>query len=355
VIPTLGYGGVAQMLLNYYHQVDRSRIQFDIFCHGAVENRVDEVHRLGGTVFESPTLGLSGLRTYVATLRAAMRQADPYRAIHIHTNYQSGVVALAAMLEKIPKRICHVHGVHIDPKNRRILPIYRRLIAANCNVLLACSREAGKFYFRSRSFRVIPNAITLPDPLTCDARTQVRRELGLEPYQWVLGHVGRFTPEKNHRFLVDVLAAFRRAGENASLVCAGDGPMRDAVSSYAAERQVSEHFRLLGVRTDIFRVLSALDVLLLPSFSEGLPVSIVEAQAATIPSVVSDSITTEVDLGLGLVHRAPLTSTDGWVEAIRRAAASSRPTPNIVATRLRSAGFDVRHSIGLLASIYEAA
>lgn len=149
-------------------------------------------------------------------------------------------------------------------------------------------------------------------------REAVKSEFGIAPNVLVVGHVGRFVPEKNHTFLMDVAARVCAAEPKALFVFAGDGPLRKRMAEKAAALGISERTRFLGIRCDVPRLMKGLfDVFLFPSLSEGFPVALMEAQASGLSCVVSDHISTKANIFPDLVKRLPLTdSPDEWAKAI---------------------------------------
>ena len=356
VVATLGYGGVAQMLCRYYRAMEKSQLQFDFVSHGGAESFHRDIEAMGGRVFYINTAGQVGLHGYVGSVRRLIRENGAYCTVHAHTNYQAGLVGLAAWLEHVPLRICHIRGVHIDRRNRALLPFYKALMLTTCNMRVACSQQAGTFYYGQRPFRLIHNAVDLGAfQIASTSAMSWRRELAISDATIVLGHVGRFTAEKNHEFLLDVLAKLHAEGQPACLVLAGDGPLRASIEAKASQMGLGRHIRFLGVRKDIPELMRAFDILLLPSFSEGLPNVIVEAQAAGIPSLVSDTITREVDLGLNLVTYAPITKAEQWCKAVPAIAYGPRPPRTRIHHAVHHAGFDLASGVAAMMSLYSGA
>ncbi len=356
VAPSMGYNGVSLMLMSYYRHIDRTAVQFDFVTHGPVEDFHEEIRSMGGRVFYANTARTVGFVRYVSMMRRVMLEHGPYHAVHIHTNYQSGLVALAARLAGVQTRICHIRGSYIgQARDRALLPLYKHLIFAHCTRFLACGRQAGRYYYGRRAFEVLPNAVDLSLFAGRDAeqRGAVRHELSIAPDTLVLGHVGRFSAEKNHALMLDLLARVRAKGRDWCLVLAGYGRLRPAVEQDAEARGLAASTRFLGIRKDIPRLMCAFDVLLLPSVSEGLPNVVVQAQAAGCPCVVSDTITDEVDMGLGLVRYVPLTGPlDAWEEAVMAQAAVAAPAQATIEQRIREQGFDIRESVARMLQLY---
>jgi glycosyltransferase EpsF len=355
VVPTMSRdGGVARMMWRHYRCINHQRLQFDFVTHGASDKFHDEVRALGGRVFCLKTPGSIGLSAYILAMRELIRKQGPYAVVHTHTNYQAGIVNLAARLEHVPRRICHVHGTYIDERNRLKLPIYRLLIRLTSNIRLACNQQAGRYYFGVRPFTVIANAIDLKefDQEKSDSDL-VRRQLGLTNYKMVLGHVGRFTVEKNHVFLLAILRDLRASGINAGLVLVGDGPLQADVMSRVQSMGVGQHVRFLGVRTDIPQLMGAFDALLLPSLSEGQPTVVVEAQASGLPCMISDGITREIDMGLKLVHYGPLSDSAIWAQRLPVLCRTPRLDPQEILAGITRSRFNIHHNVAALTAIYE--
>jgi glycosyltransferase involved in cell wall biosynthesis len=181
----------------------------------------------------------------------------------------------------------------------------------------------------------------------------VRQQLGVQDYAMILGHVGRFSIEKNHVFLLDVLQELRAGGVDACLVLVGDGPLQGKIASDAEVLGLQAHVRFTGVRQDIPDLLRAFNVLLLPSFSEGMPNVVLESQSAGTPALVSDTITPEVDVGLGLVSYASITSVSSWVNRLLAMQQILRPSPGQIRSAIRHAGFDLASSVKTLVNVYD--
>lgn len=356
VIPTLSRsGGVAQMMWRVYRALDKQHIQFDFLAHEQPDDLQDDVHSLGARTYHIGTLGQLGPRSYLNTLRRIISEEGPFAAVHVHTNYQAGIVGLAARLEQVKRRIGHIQGTKISAKNRAMLPAYRLMIRLGCNIRLACNQEAGQFYYGSQTFSIIPNAIDFEEFRYDDSKaTQIRDDLNINSYEVALGHVGRFTDEKNHLFSIDVLEGLRRMGTKACLLLVGEGPLRREIEKRAQTKGLSDHIRFLGIRNDISSLMSTFNALLLPSLSEGQPTVLVEAQAAGLPCLASDIVTRRVDFGLGLVSYIPLSSPAVWARSVKALGGQPRLPPGLIREALLRTGFDVVQSAQNLTALYDA-
>jgi glycosyltransferase involved in cell wall biosynthesis len=215
---------------------------------------------------------------------------------------------------------------------------YRRQIPAVATDLFACSREAGEWMYRKRPFRLISNAIDCEafgfDPVRAEA---LRREAGLEG-QFVMVHVGRFDPVKNHRFLLEIFREVLSRQENAALLLAGTGDTMPQIREMAANYGIAEKVRFLGSVSDIPGLLQLADAFVFPSLYEGLGISLIEAQAAGLSCFAADCVPGDANV-TGRVRYLPLSGGAVlWAEEILKA----REQPRHRDTGLiRQQGYDI--------------
>jgi glycosyltransferase EpsF len=352
----LQYGGVPMMLFSFYKHIDRSRIQFDFLHYSGYAPYHDEIKAMGGRIYRIPSLGEAGIFRYVRELRRVMRENGPFHAIHIHTNYMAGFIALVARTCGIKKRICHMRGTFV--KNRKIklaLPLLRLLIRWNATKLLAVSDASGRFFYGRAPFTVIKNAVDMElyFSVSKDAVDALKRELGILPGRIAIGHIARFTPEKNHGFLVDVAKRIEESGRDFRLFFAGDGPLLEPVKALFAEAGLGNRTVFLSNRGDVPALMHAFDLTVLPSLSEGLPNVVMQSQAAGTPCVLSDCLTKEVDVGLGLLAYCPLGNAQQWAESILWAVQQKKPEEETISEAFVKSGFDIRVAVKTLQRIYE--
>ena len=344
------------MLLNFYRHLDRGRFQFDFLHYGGFAPYHAEIEAMGGRIFRIPSLGAAGLFGYMKALRRIMKSEGPFEAVHIHTNYMAGFIAGVARSCGIRKRICHMRGTFI--RNRKIklaMPFLRLLIRLNATKLLAVSEASGRYFYGNAPFTVIKNAvdIALYSSVSMDTIDTLKRELGVAPDTIAVGHVARFTPEKNHRFLAEVAKRLEESGRDFKFFFAGDGPLLEPTRALFADAGLAGRAAFLGNRGDIPALMHAFGVTVLPSLSEGLPNVVMQSQAAGTPCVLSDALTRDVDIGLGLLDYRPLDSAESWAEGILRAAQARRPNSDTIAGAFARNGFDVEQAVKTLERIYE--
>lgn len=288
--------GLETMLMNYYRNIDRTQIQFDFLTHRPYKSDYDdEILSLGGKVYYAPRLYPQNYPTYFKWMANFFNEHPEYKIVHSHIDSMSYLPLLAAKKGCIPVRIAHSHNTAIDKDFKYLLKQYFRLkINTVCNERLACGQEAGKFLFGNKEFKVIPNAIDAERfHFNKDIRQRKREELGLTN-EFVVGHVGRISYQKNHKFLVEIFNELLKMEPNSILLLVGVGEKEEEVREQIQKLGINEKVRFLGNRSDVNELYQAMDVFVMPSFFEGIPVVGVEAQFADLPCVFSDKVPSEV-------------------------------------------------------------
>lgn len=359
-------GGAETFVMHVYRSVARDEIQFDFAVSAGKDCYYDdEIKSLGGRIIEHTPPARAGFRRYGDELTKILGKYGPFNAVHSHLHYFSGMVLRIAARERVPVRIAHVHGTQ-DGRSGLISgyayhALMRQLIKRFATHILGCSREVlevmfGKGYLADSRMCVMRNGIALaPYSTVRQDRDELCRKFSIPAGGAILGNVGNFSEAKNHRFLIDVFRRYVGSHPEATLVLVGDGALRHEIEKQVDDLALGKRVRLLGrqPQSDIPGLLNAFDVLVMPSIHEGLPVSLVEAQAAGLPCVVSDAITKEADLNLGLLRFVdPKSSGDKWCSEITMALGVTRPDWPVRYSALQSAGYDVSSSANSLTRIY---
>lgn len=298
VVGCMNMGGLETFVMNVFRSIDRKKVQFD-FLYITDEHCFydDEIEKLGGRIFR-----ISGryknLKKHCNELNAFIKDNMDIDAVHIHA--VSAFCLLDAMIIKragINNIIIHSHA-SLAP-HKFLNNILKQFIPIYAKTMIACSDKAAKWLFPyhcKRNVVILPNGIDVSKYIyRLDIATEVRDELGLTN-KFVIGHVGRMTEVKNHLFLLHIFSVIKKRNSDAELVLAGDGPLRDKLIGEAKSLGILESVHFLGVRSDVERLLQSFDAFVFPSLREGLPVSVVEAQAAGLHCFLSDTITREVKL-----------------------------------------------------------
>ena len=348
VVTYMGRGGIETMLMNHYRQIDRTKVQFDFLVHRDFRADFDdEIEALGGHIYRIPPMNPISAN-YCKALSDFFRTHN-YRVVHCHLNYMSGVVLAEAKKAGVPVRIAHAHTASMNPGWKQYArQICKYLIPSTATHLLACSTQAGKSVFGNRTFCLMPNAIDAGAFHFSEAvRQEMRTKLGLGEHFAVM-HVGRFGAEKNHRFLLDVFSHLREAEPNAKLVLVGDGALRIEMEERAKRMFPEGAVRFLGIRTDISQLLQAADVFAFPSIFEGFGISVVEAQAAGLPCVMSNTVTDEC-IVTDLVTALPIDDPEVWAEEILKKRGTVR-TDRLA--EIQAAGYDITAAAEKLTRFY---
>ena len=366
IVGRMDRAGAETMLMNYYRSIDRDRLQFDFLVYTDDVCDYDaEIESLGGRIIRISEHAnwLSRTASIFRTLRAGN-----WSAVHSHTNFSSIFPLFAAFLAGIPVRVAHAHATEIETSSlakntyQSLAPPLIRGLATH---KVACGeRAAGLLFAASDRVSILPNAVEAP-AFMLDRRAaseEIRAELDIRSGTRILLQVARLDPVKNQLFLVEVAAALKRRGHDFVMLLAGRGELEPAILD-AVERAGLQHWvRLLGVRSDVPRLLNAADAFVLPSFFEGFPVVLVEAQAAGLPCIVSDRVSDEVDLGMGLVSfRAipgSLAATDAeqmieeWAAALAALHAQAPPSQEQRHAVLKAKGYCTSDAMNRLGALY---
>ena len=318
VVTHMERGGLESMLMNYYRYIDREKIQFDFLVHRQERAAYDdEIEAMGGKIYRLPRL-VPWSKAYLTALNRFFDEHPEYRIVHVHQDCLSSVILKAAQQHNIPVRIAHSHNANQDRNLKYPIKLWcRRSIPRCATHLFACGKDAGDWMFGGASYQIINNAIdTTAYTYDTNKRVELRRQLGLAD-ELVIGHVGRFNPQKNHPFLLDIFAALLKKESNAVLLLVGGGEGMSQIREKAQKLGIAEHVHFLGVRSDVADLMQAMDMFVLPSLYEGLPVTMVEAQAAGLPCIISDKVPPECILTEGLVDIMTLSaSPEAWAEKI---------------------------------------
>ena len=284
--------GLETLLMNYYRNIDRTKIQFDFLMHRQERSDYDdEIESLGGRIFRAPRLYPQNYPAYFAFMKTFFREHPEYRIVHSHIDSMSYLPLLAAKKAGVPVRIAHSHSTAIDLDLKYPLKQYFRYkLNSVATHRVACGENAGHFLFRNHDFTLIPNAIDAAKfSFSPEIRVEKRKELDLGD-AFAVGHAGRFTYAKNHTFLLKIFQEILNTEPNAVLLLAGTGEKEQEIRNLAEKMNIAQQVKFLGSRGDMHELYQAMDVFVMPSLFEGIPVVGVEAQCASLPCVFSDQV-----------------------------------------------------------------
>lgn len=366
VFGAMDRGGAETFIMNVFRRIDRSRIMFDFAVHRREPGHFDEeIRMLGGRLFVLPRPSLTSLFRYLREWDALLAsEPGGFVAIHSHVHYFSGLPLSRAARATVPIRVSHSHNTRDGKGSTPWRWLYRwwmrHLIQHHATHLLACGRDASEAFFGERDrksgrVKIVRNGIGLEEfgSHAAASKRAIREKHGLPVDGYVVGHVGRFDPQKNHAFLIEIFHALTRSSPDAYLMLIGDGSLRRATEKLVREKGLSERVFFMGVRTDVPELLQCLDVFVFPSRWEGFPVALLEAQAAGIPCVVSDRITREADAGLGLFRVVGLArSAEVWAAEVMAARGVEVPPWSTRRVKLWQEGYDAETAVETLSAIY---
>ncbi len=343
--------GLETMLMNYYRHIDRNEIQFDFLTHRPERaDYDDEIEQLGGRVFYAPRLYPQNYAAYFSFMKEFFREHPEYQIVHSHIDSMSFLPLLAAKRAGVQVRIAHSHSTSIDRDLKYPLKqLFRFCLPAAANRFWACGVQAGQFLFRDHAFNTIPNAVDprqyIFDPAI---RSEVRDRLGLSD-AYVVGHVGRFSYPKNHERLVDIFHETSKQNEKARLLLIGSGENEQKIYQQVERLGLKEKVLFMGSQAEVGKFYQAMDVFVMPSRFEGVPLTGVEAQFAQLPCIFSDRVPGEVAFTDKCSFAALDAPVQTWADIILRSGKEER-IPG-----LQPGGpYDIRLASSVLTDLYRA-
>lgn len=351
VVTHMNRGGLETMIMNYYRNIDRKKVQFDFLVHRPYEADYDqEIKSLGGRIYHISRL-VPWSKKYKNELKKFLCDHPEYKIIHVHQDCLSSVVLQCAKECKIPVRIAHSHSASQDKNLKYLIKLYyRRFIPKYATDLLACGEDAGKWMFSGKQFQVLRNAIDVKKyDYNSTVRENTRKEFDLENMT-VIGHVGRFSTVKNHKFLIDVFEECLKENKNIRLLLVGDGEEKELIEKKVKDMGLQGKVIFAGIRSDVNRIMQAMDVFVFPSLYEGLPLTLVEAQAAGLPCVISENIPRDCILTKNLITALSLKkSAKDWAEKILSVKDIKRASHM---EELNNSGYDIGSNVKKLQEFY---
>lgn len=359
VIGIMDYGGAETMIMNLYRKINREQFQFDFLVHRKREGKYDqEIKQLGGEIYSIPEFKIYNWHSYKMECDAFFKEHNDYDVIHGHIESCASIYLGTARKYGI-HTIAHCHSAGYQSMLPKILynllTINTRKVAEWC---LSCSKEAGlnrfgkKVVFSER-FLVFNNGIDTEKYIySCEQQRKFKKMLGIED-QIVIGHVGRMSKEKNQQYLLHVFKEVLERKKNCVLVLVGDGEEKKYLESLAEKLEIKNKVLFLGNRSDVGDLMKMFDIFVFPSIYEGLPLVLIEAQAADLPCVVSEAIISEAiftekvkKLSLGFEY----TNWSTEVLTMLEKKWDRGNTYNLICDK----GFDINETVMKLESIYKS-
>ncbi|QZN89576.1 glycosyltransferase [Vagococcus lutrae] len=311
VVGIMNYGGAETLIMNWYRNIDRSKYQFDFLVHFSEKGKFDdEIKQLGGNIYYIPRYkGINHLE-YISSFKKHLNNHIEHQIIHFHI--RSTAKFLSKEAKKLSRKtILHSHSIS---ERKGLSSVVKKITKLNINknidLKLACSKEAGKWLFGEEKFSIIPNAIPIRNyKVDSVTRERLRKEINCENKR-IIGHVGRFTYEKNHEYLLKIMEHVKDY-DDLVLVLIGEGPLFKEIKIKSQGLNVI----LLGAQSNINEWLMAMDLFVFPSLYEGLGIAVVEAQASGLPVICSDRVPNESKL-ISTVRYQNLEEMNKWLEYV---------------------------------------
>lgn len=341
-----GLDGISNVATNYYIYQDHTRIKMDLLTINDIPIKLKvEIEKNGDSHFIMNQRNKNPIG-YVKSVALLCRQ-NKYDLVHIHGNSNTMFVDLiAARLGGVKVRVAHSHNTKCNHTviNRILKPLFR----LNVTDGFACAEEAGMWLFNKGEFRVINNGIDL-DRFKFNAllRLRLRKELGVEN-KLVVGHVGRFSKQKNHQKLIRIFKILNEMKKNTALLMWGEGELEEDIQQMILD--INADIRLMGTTTEVEKWLHVMDVIVFPSLFEGLPLFLIEAQALGIKCIVSDTVSPMAKIVDNFTYYSLNDTDEGWAKFIIKETISLEyiETHNMIT----KAGYDIRNNCEQLLGIY---
>lgn len=358
ILHSMNRGGAENALMNYYRHIDRKKIQFDFLLTDARKTLFeDEILSLGGRVFRAPLLKMSNPFPYLISIWNFFKTHPEYQIVHSHTSSKSVFPLAIARLMGVPIRCSHSHSSSsesgVNGVIRNGLMPFLKITATD---YLSCGSQAGKWLYGKKTFekgkvKVFQNVIEADKfRFNEQIRKEYRQKYGIADDTLVLGHTARFSNTKNHLFDLDILSALHRHGKKAKLLLIGGGELENDIRQKAIEVGVINDVIFAGIVSNVYDYEQAMDVFLLPSLFEGLPLSIIEAQVSGLRCFTTkDKVSLECSV-TDLVTYLPLEiGGDAWAECIINSAKQPRIDHY---NKVVEAGYDAKTSAEQLQDFY---
>lgn len=351
-------GGAESMVMSYYRNIDRTKVQFDFLVHrlerGAYE---DEIEQLGGRIYRLIPFHPFTFGQYKKLVSKFFDEHPEYQIIHGHCSELGYFIYKEASQRGIPHIIAHAHNAHaLYDMKWPFRTWFKHRMRKYLTHEFTCGQEAAVWLFGKKLAQqsvLQRNAIdTQQFRFDMESRVQIRKEFGIADDTLLIGHVGRFEKQKNHTFLIDIFEKFLALHpQTCLLLVGGTGNLEGSIRNKVQEKELTDKVIFAGTRSDVPQILSAMDVFLFPSFMEGISLSMLEAQCAGLPCLVSDSIPREISV-TDLITYYPLErSAEDWAKRLLEVS-KGKSDRMVFSKKIAEAGYDIKKNAEWLQNYY---
>jgi glycosyltransferase involved in cell wall biosynthesis len=352
-VGAMNMGGAETFLMNVLQNIDRSRYKFIFLCYlDGQYDYEDRIKELGGDIVRIPDTRITNPLSFVKNIENVIKN-EKIDIVHSHADFSSGYAMLAAKNAGVNNRIVHAHNTSATWSKNFVRNIWFKVLKWMINHYatrrVACGTEAGRYMFGKNVFQVVQNGINVERfQFNLANRARIRRQLKIGMNDLVLLHAGRFESAKNHDFLIDVFNAYRTLNRSTKLILLGDGSLFSIIKNKVDELGLGDVVYMLGKQTNTEDYYSASDLFIMPSFYEGLPVTLIEAQMNGLKCLISGTIDKTVNYGS--VEFCQLEETaEEWARRIQNANYEHQPVD-----RSLSKEYGIKKVTSQLEKIYEA-
>ena len=366
ILPSLRRGGTETYVMNNFRKTDREMFNYDFYVlTDKYDQFKDEINELGGSIYYCKVKHFREryFLSIIQDLRKHIKINGPYSAVHVHINLSNAWFVLGARIAGVKQVISHAHGI-LTPKDNtisKITVIIKKYINNRFSTIkLACSEEAGLSLYGEKVFqnkgKVVKNGIDVNRfclPYDIDVK-RLKEELNISENSLILGNISRFDENKNQGFIVEIFNQVVKIKPDSVLILGGPdaGKLRNIIDKVDS-LNLMDNVRFIGERKDIEVCLKLIDVLVFPSKSEGFGISVIEAQASNVNCVVSDNLSQDTDLGLGLVRYYSLKeSANYWASKILGLEVQEKKTTAEIIAAFKVKKLDVESTVAEVESIY---
>lgn len=361
-----GYGGgISSFIRNKVISANPRKIINDIATfHDCPPEFVKEVTEKGGKIYRIPNPKTEGFRNFSSKYTGIFQENRHYDMVHCHVaGHRAFMFYLLSRRVGIKRFIVHAHrsisyyAGEVPVKEKIKINFNQMLNNFSSDQKVSCGKNASLYYFGKASLQRkeimhIPNSIELDKYLINFNEEQIailKNENGIPNDKFIVGHIGRYDDNKNHSFLLDIIKKMKEKNMPFFWIFIGSGKKFDIIRNQIKNENLEDYVLVLGRREDAHLFYQIMDVFVLPSYSEGMPTVCVESQASGVPCVVSDTITKEIDMGLGMVEFSPVNDIEKWLVSIQTSAQKKSPEKTIIKSKLVEHKFDNESS----AQLYE--
>lgn len=357
VLGHLNLGGAESRVMDMYRAMNRDHVQFDFCIHKKEECFFEkEIKEMGGRVYRIPRFKVYNFFAYKKAWEKFFSEHKEYAAVHGHMTSTAAIYLPVAKKMGVPLTLAHARSAGVDHSIKGIITkIIRQPLKNRADYCLTCSGLAGEAVYGKQAcdkgqVHIIPNAINASKYVyDSEVREKLRSELGLTN-NLVIGHVGTFRYAKNHMFLLEIFADILSKNDKARLLVVGDGELRESIENKIKELKIEKQVILTGLKSNVADYMNAMDLLLFPSFYEGLPGTVVEAQVSGLPCLISTNITKEVGISDIVLFKGLERPASEWADDALDLLLRDR-TPKL--SEVQKAGFDIEQQISMMEELYK--